>query len=429
MWQIILKMFDLSKENRLRNKVSAYIKLEKSLKGLENNIIGLADEFNLRKLEKDQFLKINKSEDISKKVLSRFNNFEKSHIKNIGRVKRKKDSILKSMSNISTGVDNFEDLIKSKKVNDLYSVILIKYRLGNYNLDKCDQLLKAVKKDKVKYADNIVFNEKGQLLLLKRSELEESQPGFFTIPGGHVDSGEDFETAAKRELLEEAGIKSDITTKVGEYKDKNVYIEYFQSYVENVEPVLQEEEIWSYEWVNPKELDKYKLPFNMGDNLKKILFPFKKQIIRIKKSFNSGLISKIQMGDLLIKANNKFINVEKNYYISELEKSINSEIKKNKEVLLEGVKGEIIGEIFKGKTSIKKAIESLSKKDILSNEKIKLFIESKKKSDIVKSSSHNISLDFIPIKKIVDSSNPRENREIQKSIMVKLGLLQKLNNY
>ena len=122
-------------------------------------------------------------------------------------------------------------------------MILSKYRSNDIDLDACDALIKAVSKKKVDYADNLVFNEKGQLLLLKRSELAEFKPGHYTIPGGHVDSGEDFETAAKRELLEESGIKSDNITEVGKYENEDVCIHYFRSDVVNVEPVLQEEEI------------------------------------------------------------------------------------------------------------------------------------------------------------------------------------------
>ena len=139
--------------------------------------------------------------------------------------------------------------------------------------------------------------------------MAEFKPGHYTIPGGHVDSGEDFETAAKRELLEESGIKSDNVVEVGKYENEDVCIHYFRSDVVNVEPVLQEEEIWSYEWVDTKELEKYKMMDNMRDNIVKILFPFKHQIITINKSFESGVISENQrdflLENVLEKAKNK----------------------------------------------------------------------------------------------------------------------------
>lgn len=48
-----------------------------------------------------------------------------------------------------------------------------------------------------------VINEEGKVLLFERTIY----PFAFTIPAGHLDTGEDAETAAKRELQEEAGIE------------------------------------------------------------------------------------------------------------------------------------------------------------------------------------------------------------------------------
>jgi isopentenyldiphosphate isomerase/intracellular septation protein A len=53
-----------------------------------------------------------------------------------------------------------------------------------------------------------VFNKKGQLYLQKRSMNKDVQPGKWdTSVGGHINSGEDVETALHREAMEELGIK------------------------------------------------------------------------------------------------------------------------------------------------------------------------------------------------------------------------------
>lgn len=53
-----------------------------------------------------------------------------------------------------------------------------------------------------------VFNSKGQLLLQKRARTKHFCPGYLcTSAGGHVKSGESYESAAKRELFEELGIR------------------------------------------------------------------------------------------------------------------------------------------------------------------------------------------------------------------------------
>lgn len=49
-----------------------------------------------------------------------------------------------------------------------------------------------------------VFNEDGKALFFERTIY----PFAFAIPAGHLDTGEDAETAAKRELQEEAGIEA-----------------------------------------------------------------------------------------------------------------------------------------------------------------------------------------------------------------------------
>jgi isopentenyl-diphosphate delta-isomerase type 1 len=52
-----------------------------------------------------------------------------------------------------------------------------------------------------------VFNQEGSLFLQKRSLNKDENPGYWdTSSAGHVDSGENYLTAANRELKEELGI-------------------------------------------------------------------------------------------------------------------------------------------------------------------------------------------------------------------------------
>ncbi len=52
-----------------------------------------------------------------------------------------------------------------------------------------------------------VFNEAGQLFLQRRSMTKDTAPGkWVSSCSGHVDSGEDYDTAARRELGEEIGL-------------------------------------------------------------------------------------------------------------------------------------------------------------------------------------------------------------------------------
>jgi 8-oxo-dGTP diphosphatase len=52
----------------------------------------------------------------------------------------------------------------------------------------------------------LVFNNKGEVLLLRRSGTSKTNPGRWELPGGKMDAGEAFDTALAREVLEETGL-------------------------------------------------------------------------------------------------------------------------------------------------------------------------------------------------------------------------------
>ncbi|OGL30470.1 hypothetical protein A3F37_01190 [Candidatus Saccharibacteria bacterium RIFCSPHIGHO2_12_FULL_41_12] len=63
-----------------------------------------------------------------------------------------------------------------------------------------------------------VINSDGKILLHKRNESLKDNPGKWDqSAGGHVDEGEDYVTAAKRETHEELGIEIDKFTKIGKF--------------------------------------------------------------------------------------------------------------------------------------------------------------------------------------------------------------------
>jgi isopentenyl-diphosphate delta-isomerase type 1 len=68
----------------------------------------------------------------------------------------------------------------------------------------------------------LVFNAKGELLLQKRSEDKDIQPGKWdTSVGGHLDVGETYEEAARREMAEELGIRDTDLIYLYEYPIRN----------------------------------------------------------------------------------------------------------------------------------------------------------------------------------------------------------------
>jgi len=85
-------------------------------------------------------------------------------------------------------------------------------------IDEKDQIIGCASRDDVyrqllshRIVHILVFNKNGEMILQKRSPKVSFCPGHWsTAAGGHVLTGEDYETAARREYLEELGVKSDL---------------------------------------------------------------------------------------------------------------------------------------------------------------------------------------------------------------------------
>lgn len=70
----------------------------------------------------------------------------------------------------------------------------------------------------------LVFNQRGELFLQKRVETKDVQPGKWdTSVGGHVDSGESYEHAARREMAEELSISDVDLDPLYGYLHRNPY--------------------------------------------------------------------------------------------------------------------------------------------------------------------------------------------------------------
>ena len=67
----------------------------------------------------------------------------------------------------------------------------------------------------------IIENENKEILLVKRKF--EPQKGFWDVPGGFINSGEELEHSVKREILEEISVEVEMTGIVGIYKDSYVF--------------------------------------------------------------------------------------------------------------------------------------------------------------------------------------------------------------
>ena len=251
----------------------------------------LKDEKDIETVE---FIK-SKSESFTSNYLSQL--VEKK--KEFDKIQSKKKSLLDLYPQLEKAVVDW------KREQFIYRTLDL-YRSGKMELDDCDMIIKASTKEKVKYSDNLVFNEKGELLIVQRGPLDENGPNLWVLPGGHVDVDEKHIDAAKRELLEETGYEVKDCYNVGSFTDDKVYIEYYSSMVDTSEqsPTVDADESRYTEFVPIKDLYKYPTMYNMWDRVYEIL-GIDEKVVKMKKSIVDGLVS----GEKIEKLIDKSINI------------------------------------------------------------------------------------------------------------------------
>jgi isopentenyl-diphosphate Delta-isomerase len=103
-----------------------------------------------------------------------------------------------------------------------------------------------------------IVNTAGKILLQQRaSSLKWDQSA-----GGHVDEGEDYITAAERELFEEMGIQGVTLTVIGKLYTEDHFDAYVRRRFNTVyygvhdgDVVIDNDEVADYRWVAPDELE------------------------------------------------------------------------------------------------------------------------------------------------------------------------------
>jgi 8-oxo-dGTP pyrophosphatase MutT (NUDIX family) len=250
-------------------KVSEYRELLRRSEKIEARTEELANEFAERSQVLKSFSLLDKDErEISEK---KYNEFLKEHASRVAQLQKDRDKVFKAIA----AFQKDEDIAEA--IADVYAIHVAKKAWKSKKLSKSayDDIMKA-KTGVVKYADVLLFRG-SKLLILQRAGENMNYTPDWCIPGGHVDEGEDFRTAAQRELFEETGIDvpEDTLMEVGVAKTKNAEIHYFMGHVDDESPAFVvvdgEEEIGSM-WIDlVTELEDYDFIFDMKDNIKKIL--------------------------------------------------------------------------------------------------------------------------------------------------------------
>lgn len=277
-----------------KEKIDEYKGLLKKEREIKQEVDSLAENYSLQKSQYDS-LRGSDNAEASAKAESCFSEFLKQQSKDLMSVYNRRNSIQKSIERL----ENDEDFAgMAKDIRHLFECREL-WKQGLIKKSVYFDLFKA-KQGKVQFADVLVFRG-DKLLILNRVGEKGAVSNDWCIPGGHVDPGETFLQAAKRELFEETGIdmSESLLIPVGKYipKRKGIEIHYFMCHIDDQTPVnilVDAEEETGSEWINPyTELDLYSFIFDMKDNIKRILgieVPDEFQLVM--KSFKDGKISK-----------------------------------------------------------------------------------------------------------------------------------------
>ena len=277
-----------------KEKIDEYKGLLKKEREIKQEVDSLAENYSLQKSQYDS-LRGSDNAEAAMKAESCFSEFLKQQSKDLMSVYNRRNSIQKSIERL----ENDEDFAEmAKDIRHLFECREL-WKQGLIKKSVYFDLFKA-KQGKVQFADVLVFRG-DKLLILNRVGEKGAVSNDWRIPGGHVDPGETFLQAAKRELFEETGIdmSESLLIPVGKYipKRKGIEIHYFMCHIDDQTPVnilVDAEEETGSEWINPyTELDLYNFIFDMKDNIKRILgieVPDEFQLVM--KSFKDGKISK-----------------------------------------------------------------------------------------------------------------------------------------
>lgn len=110
----------------------------------------------------------------------------------------------------------------------------------------------------------VVYDSNGRLLLQRRSKMVVTNPGKWDVSAaGHVDSGEDYSNAARRELFEETGLSGLELKEIAHYytesvTDGRILNRFIKIYKTTVSPdtkfVIDHNELSEVKWFSNAEL-------------------------------------------------------------------------------------------------------------------------------------------------------------------------------
>lgn len=315
----------------VEDKTKEYVKIQKGIAEINNSVDELAKDYSLQKSLYDE--RNNMSEENKEDFLDKYNYFIKSQISKIDLLKNRKSDLVKKLEKLKKDTsmkEVIDDIDFEKSMINYFNKSIITKKFLFDSLGK--------RFGKVRFADVLVRHfspEKGETVLLLSRVLPDMSDEGWGLPGGHVEIGEDFIDAAKRELMEETSLDLDKSkfVKVHEYSDDKVSIEYYSVMIDDREkdlsPVIVDssehsafmwcprEDVSHYHWAYENSLKQVRSILNLPNEDGEITC---KKADIIVKAYNDGLISSNMVIDALDR-----IDKSKTYFSEEERKRLTKE--------------------------------------------------------------------------------------------------------
>lgn len=109
----------------------------------------------------------------------------------------------------------------------------------------------------------VIANDRGEVLILQRSKHDDVLPGYWDIPGGTLEDGEDPAQGATRETKEETGLNiSDVRlffqkSNVDIPKNKQFITLVFHARTSTEDVTISPEDHDTYAWISPSKIGDY----------------------------------------------------------------------------------------------------------------------------------------------------------------------------
>ena len=240
------------------------------------------------------------------------------------------DAIKRTISNLKkpelTAIEQLEndkEVIKAAFDNDIIDLDEYLTQLGVVK----DQI-KQLQKKKQSYADAVITNDKGEILLLRRAITDTFHPDCWSLPGGKIEPGETPEQAVIRETEEETNLTIISATPLLEKEIEGGCIYYFLCEVKQdmieASIILDNNEHINHTFAD--EIERKRM--NLILDLKDTLFDFQKIIdkeVFMSNLFSKGEIDDIEYEDYISKAIKQEPNIKVNTIIKKW--STKSELK------------------------------------------------------------------------------------------------------